>query len=197
VTIVRLAPAHLAGVAALHARYLSTRFPGRPGQALLRAWYASVATTDAAVAYVADGAGRPTLGYVCGVWALGRLRREFMRRHWHTLVLWGSLQLVRRPAMLMAPRPTPAPEPVAATADEYELRAIVVEPAIRGAGVAAALVEAIVADAGTRGFRRLHLFVETDNRRARAFYEKVGFDAVATTSRGARAFVRYERPVAA
>ena len=55
---------------------------------------------------------------------------------------------------------------------------LVVNEAARGAGVAAALLDAVEARAREAGVETLRLSVLAGNARARAFYEKTGFDAV-------------------
>ena len=60
-------------------------------------------------------------------------------------------------------------------AGEFGLIAMWVRPEYRGAGVAAALVEAIKADGLARGYSRVVLDVSTENQRATAFYTKLGF----------------------
>ncbi|NJC35268.1 ribosomal-protein-alanine N-acetyltransferase [Sphingomonas jejuensis] len=61
-----------------------------------------------------------------------------------------------------------------ATLDEGELLLIGVRPLFRRRGTGAALVEAVVAEARTRGVRRLHLEVR-DGNGARALYTRMGF----------------------
>ena len=61
-------------------------------------------------------------------------------------------------------------------AGEFGLIAMWVRPAYRGAGVAAALVEATKANATARGYSRVVLDVSPDNERATAFYKKLGFE---------------------
>ena len=61
-------------------------------------------------------------------------------------------------------------------AGEFGLIAMWVRPGHRGASVAAALVEAIKADAIARGYSRVVLDVSVENERATAFYRKLGFE---------------------
>lgn len=64
---------------------------------------------------------------------------------------------------------------VVSAAGEFNLIAMWVEPAHRGSGAAAALVEAMKAHALAQGHRRVVLDVSPDNQRAAAFYLKRGF----------------------
>lgn len=65
-------------------------------------------------------------------------------------------------------------------ARDTETRALIVDglavaPDWRGAGVGAALIEALVVEATMRGYRELRLDVVGENLRARALYERMGF----------------------
>ena len=64
---------------------------------------------------------------------------------------------------------------VVSAAGEFNLIAMWVQPAHRGSGAAAGLVQAMQAHAVAQGHRRLVLDVAPDNARAAAFYQKRGF----------------------
>jgi ribosomal-protein-alanine N-acetyltransferase len=74
-------------------------------------------------------------------------------------------------------------------ADEAELANIAVAPAMRGQGVAAALLDEALASAGHRGTARMFLEVRDSNVRARELYESRGFEEVGRRRR------YYRRPV--
>jgi ribosomal-protein-alanine N-acetyltransferase len=59
-----------------------------------------------------------------------------------------------------------------------ELVSIAVDPALRGKGAADALMIAALRALRRRGIPRLKLMVKVTNERARAFYEKYGFQQV-------------------
>ena len=59
-----------------------------------------------------------------------------------------------------------------------ELVSLAVDPAMRGRGVASALMESTLRRLRLRGISRLSLTVKVTNDRARAFYEKYGFQKV-------------------
>ncbi|MBZ2209987.1 GNAT family N-acetyltransferase [Massilia soli] len=61
-------------------------------------------------------------------------------------------------------------------AGEFGLIAMWVRPEYRGAGVAANLVESIKQNAIDRGYSRVALDVAVENKRATAFYKKLGFE---------------------
>jgi len=59
-----------------------------------------------------------------------------------------------------------------------ELRQFYVLKPWQGAGLAPAMMDWVIAEAGRRGAREIYLSVFTDNHRARRFYERCGFEAV-------------------
>jgi GNAT superfamily N-acetyltransferase len=161
-------------------QYLPTPFRGTAGQRLLSAYYRTVAQARGAIGYVAEDRGR-VLGYICGVWEPDILRTHLLKTQWPALALWGTASVLRQPR-LMASFVQRFNQPAAQRietppASGYELRPIVVDRAARGTGLAARLVERLIQDARSRGFAVMHLFVETDNQPARAFYQKMGFAA--------------------
>lgn len=60
-------------------------------------------------------------------------------------------------------------------ADEAELLTIARDPAARGHGVGARLLDACLADAGAQGASRLYLEVAADNEAAIRLYQRRGF----------------------
>jgi RimJ/RimL family protein N-acetyltransferase len=65
--------------------------------------------------------------------------------------------------------------PVPSNAHVMMVRALAVDPAHRGRGIGRRLVQAVVAEARTRGARRLRLRVLGPNDAARRVYEACGF----------------------
>ena len=59
-----------------------------------------------------------------------------------------------------------------------ELRQFYVLKPWQGAGLAAAMMDWVLAEARRRGAAEIYLSVFVDNRRARRFYERYGFEAV-------------------
>jgi GNAT superfamily N-acetyltransferase len=70
--------------------------------------------------------------------------------------------------------------PFTPTGTPAELRQLYVLAPWHGAGVAAALMDWVIATARNRGADELFLSVFTDNVRARRFYARYGFEAVGT-----------------
>ncbi len=68
--------------------------------------------------------------------------------------------------------------PIATDAHDTELRRIYALAATHGSGLGSALIAAVLAEARTRGSRRVLLGVHPENGRARRFYERSGFRVV-------------------
>jgi len=62
--------------------------------------------------------------------------------------------------------------------EQAELISVAVDPAARRGGAASALLESTLRRLSRRGVVRIRLMVKVTNRKARAFYEKYGFDKV-------------------
>ncbi|MEN9011605.1 MAG: GNAT family N-acetyltransferase [Yoonia sp.] len=68
--------------------------------------------------------------------------------------------------------------------ERFLMDGIFVAPAARGRGIGTALLDAIMAEAKTRGYAEVRLDVIDSNPRARALYERVGFVAGKTHDLG-------------
>jgi GNAT superfamily N-acetyltransferase len=68
--------------------------------------------------------------------------------------------------------------PFEVTGPSAELRQLYVLKPWHGAGVAAVLMDWVIAEARRRGAAELYLSVFIDNARARKFYDRYGFEAV-------------------
>lgn len=73
----------------------------------------------------------------------------------------------------------PSALPVETSSRAVELRQIYVLKQHHGSGVAAALTDWAIDEARTQRFEELYLTVYVDNHRARRFYDRYGFEAVA------------------
>ena len=62
--------------------------------------------------------------------------------------------------------------------EQAELVSVAVDPAARGRGAASALMESTLRRLRRRGIERINLVVKATNQRARAFYERYGFEKV-------------------
>ena len=83
-------------------------------------------------------------------------------------------------AMIAYAKLGPPQLPFTPSTGAIELRQFYVLAPWHGAGVAAALMEWVIATARARGANELFLSVFTDNHRARRFYERHGFTPVGT-----------------
>jgi ribosomal protein S18 acetylase RimI-like enzyme len=193
-TIVPLGHRHVSQVADLHLHHLQTNFNGLPGLKLLCSYYTSVVEGVGACGYVAEE-DRRVLGYVCGVWSPSTIHRTMLKRSWFRLLFWGSAQLVIRPLLIgtYIDRFRQSPSAQNTINSGFELRPIVVVPSMRGTGVASDLVATLLAAAARQGFQHVHLFTETDNLAANAFYRKTGFLSMGATHSSSIGYVRYER----
>ncbi|MCU0800569.1 MAG: GNAT family N-acetyltransferase [Rhodobacteraceae bacterium] len=68
--------------------------------------------------------------------------------------------------------------------DRFLLDGLCVAAGARGQGVGTALLDAVMIEAQARGYRQVRLDVVDTNPRARALYERQGFNAVKTTGMG-------------
>lgn len=83
---------------------------------------------------------------------------------------WGAFNNERLDAKLTIDR-----IPYEVLAHTRWIHAMVARPEARGSGAARAVVEAAIADAQTSGATRFMLWVNSENPRARRFYENLGF----------------------
>lgn len=67
---------------------------------------------------------------------------------------------------------------LAVAGGEGDVQTIAVAPEYQGRGVGTALLAALLEEAAARGCREVFLDVRADNDRARALYERFGFEAV-------------------
>ena len=119
-----------------------------------------------------------------------------VKTQWPTLALWGPASVLLRPQLMASfvhRLGRPAEESVDDPLVSFELRPLVVHPAARGTGLASRLTERLMHDARSRGFERMHLFVEIDNQVAQAFYRKMRFAVTGNTQHDGNLMVRYER----
>lgn len=68
--------------------------------------------------------------------------------------------------------------------ERFLIDSICVAPPMRGRGIGAALVEALCAEGTRRGYPAIRLDVVATNLRARALYERLGFEATGTATLG-------------
>ncbi len=92
--------------------------------------------------------------------------------------------------------PLLAREPESANhANSAELLSIMVEPALRGHGLGAALLDALLAECAARRITQLDVTVDAGNAGARRFYAQHGFTQRRTFRLYGRDMCLYARPV--
>ena len=192
--VIPLRAAHAVGAARLHLDNLPTSFRGRPGLALLTAYYTALSNGAGASSFVAQSGGE-IIGFVCGIFDPLRFKIFLLKNQALRLAIWGTVAVLDRPALLfnLAPRVFQRGQDDPKSPPGYELRPIVVSPASRGQGVAGALLSALLADASERGFDRIHCYTEEDNLSANLFYQKNAFRKTGEFLRAGRLYSCYER----
>lgn len=194
--IVPLQESHRDIIASLHMQYLRTPYRGRAGRGLLSVYYRALAQNEGACGYVAEKEGS-IVGYVCGVWDPGKVRHMLISKYWLILCFWGflqalfSLRLIKDIVLRLGTRRTGT----SYQESGYELRPIVVDITERGSGLAARLVDTLIADALKRGYSSVYLYTEDNNDTANAFYHKAHFRFTGTISRQGQKYNRFERSV--
>jgi ribosomal protein S18 acetylase RimI-like enzyme len=159
--------------AALHAGQIGEGFLTFLGPAFLRRLYRRVArTSESFLLVVEDGA--TTVGFLAGSTDVAALYRSFLLHDGPAAVLTCSGRLFRswRRAIETLRHGTRG------AGEGAELLAIAVDPAARGRGVGALLVEAFLTEIGRRRQEAAHVVVASENETAVALYRRAGFAAV-------------------
>jgi ribosomal protein S18 acetylase RimI-like enzyme len=193
IDILPMARGHCRQVAALHANNLPTPFKGTSGVRLLELYYYNIVDSAGGTGYVACN-NNDVIGYVCGIWDLSSLRQRILRKYGLKLLGWGLVQILVNPGMMIdfSQRLAQKDGVNSISNGNYELRPIVVAPISRGTGIAHQLLGVLLQDASQRGYSVVCLITEKDNTRAKAFYEKSGFQQVDMESKRQDGYLRYE-----
>lgn len=189
-----MARCHASHVAILHISYLQTRFCGWPGRELLKMYYASLSYKHGGCGFTALKNDR-VLGYVCGIWDAVQVKRHFIRRFGLKAAAFIAVQLMMKPKTATGFVSRFKAGGISDVADEsgYELRPIVVAPDARGTGIAALLVNELMADAARRGYSYIYLITEKDNHPANAFYRKHGFELISGVAHAGSLYNQYRQ----
>lgn len=162
-------------ISVLHIENLRTHFNGTSGKKLLNCYYKAVVKENGACGFVAKEA-QEVVGFVCGIWDENLLQKKLILSQFFRLAFWGAVQVILNPHLLVRfIQKMNNHGDKQDNVNGYELRPIVVKKDYRGRGVSDLLVLTLLKDAAARGYVKVHLFTEEDNRRAQRFYEKVGF----------------------
>ncbi len=192
IVVVPLRAEHSAAVARLHMQNLSSVFAGIGGARVLAAYYRAIGLERGGGGFVAQ-AGDRVVGYVCGVWDVGLLRRSVVAGcSLGDLAALGAW-LASHP--LCAWRAHGARPRGSCACPSYELRPLVVAADMRGRGIATSLVRRLLEDATQRRAARVHLYVDSGNKAAQAFYKASGFSEAGMLLIAGRPYVRCELAV--
>ena len=134
------------------------------GQAGTRLRPASIADLDPIHAIEATVFGRDA-------WSREALREELTAQHRHYLALVDSANEVRGYAGLLV------------VGEEGDIQTIAVDAAMRGGGHGRALMEALIAEARSRGVSEIFLEVRADNPIAHGLYVRLGFAEIGVRPR--------------
>lgn len=187
---------HISEVVKLHIENFPTDFSGFPGEKLLTLYYVAIIHGSGAVGYVLT-VDKQMIGYVCGVWDAKRLNTFLYRQHGVALIFWSFFQIIVTPKWVksLIIRFSSQPENQVSLTG-YELRPIVINPAVRSKGYGSILTNYLKKDAQKRGFDRIYLVVENGNHRAQDFYLKNGFYFVKYSELQGKKMVVFESSVA-
>jgi ribosomal protein S18 acetylase RimI-like enzyme len=185
-SIVELHPRHAAAAARLHLAGQPGTFLSSLGVDVLTLIYETLPTSKGSFGFAAQADNLPALaspalnGFVSATTSTGRLFAEVgVRRVGRLLPLlltrfaqqprlaWLSLQTLIYPFVTGSNDQETAPS--------AELLSIMVEPALRGQGIGARLLDQLCTACRTRGIALLDVTVAADNGGARRFYERHGF----------------------
>lgn len=162
-----------AGVAAaLHVGQINEGFLAMLGAGFLSRLYRRVAREPSSFLLVAED-GTTTVGFLAGSTDVAGLYRSFVVRDGVFAALSCAARLLRSWRRVME---TLRHGTGGETGAGPELLAVAVDPAERGRGAGALLVEGFLAEIARRGCATAHVVVGADNERAIALYRRAGFE---------------------
>jgi ribosomal protein S18 acetylase RimI-like enzyme len=178
--IIPLAHQHLEKIARLHLEYLKSSFSGKPGIEILKLYYSILLEGIGGCCYVGEE-NDEVYGYVVGIWAPDKLRKQLILKKFLHLLFWIICQIYVKPSVIkIFYIRIRGGEKSEVMHIYYELRPIVVDPIKRGTSLARNLVYRLVKDAKERNFSDIYLYVDPDNVVAQHFYRKMGFEAISS-----------------
>jgi ribosomal protein S18 acetylase RimI-like enzyme len=166
-------PSDAQAVGSLHSRMIRSGFLSSLGPGFLRLLYESLISGDSGAVFVAVR-GDTVVGFIAGTDDTGRFYKEFLRTR-AVAALWHLLPALVRPRTWAK-----VIETLRYGSREQELSAellsMAVAPTVRRRGVGVRLVEALLADAASRGLEGMKVVVGSENRAALSLYERCGFE---------------------
>jgi ribosomal protein S18 acetylase RimI-like enzyme len=181
-------------VADLHLNNLGTNFSGQTGLTFLTAYYRALISSGGGCGFLALEQGK-LIGFVCGVWAPWKIRRELLIRFGVVLAASALKMAFQAPreGMRLVQRFLHGSGGQKLPSNGYELRPIAVVKEARGTNAASLLLDALLMDANNRKYDCVFLYTEIENVRAQKFYEKNHFVKVSTYPNNNMEYIRYER----
>ena len=179
----------LPAAAELHREVFQDYFLGHMGQRFLELLYSEFVSKSGTYAIVAESNGR-LVGTVIGAVDLDPVFSEFYRGHflalgWQVLIRFVRDGYIRRHIASRLPNAVSAlrsrfglgkpSEPIVVVWPRPQLLSIGVSRSERGTGVASELITRFCARMADDGVDAVGLSVRTDNPRAIAFYERMGW----------------------
>ena len=156
--------------AALHAGQIGEGFLTILGPGFLRRLYRRVVRTPGSFLLVVED-GETTVGFLAGSTDVAGLYRSFVLRDGAAAALRCGGRLVRSWRRVVET----LHHGTGGTVDGTELLAIAVDPAVRGRGAGALLVDGFLSEIGRRRQTAAHVVVGADNATAVALYRRAGF----------------------
>jgi len=191
VRIARLAPEHAAAAARLHIAGQPGTFLTSLGADVLTAIYTLLPQLHSGFGFAAlppvenvtasdHVAGDALLGFVSATPGVGGLFAEMGVRHAGKLLPPLLARYATAPSLIVRSvqtliYPLLARQPGVASGATAELLSIMVEPHLRGHGIGALLLDALLAECAARGITHLDVTVDAQNEGARRFYARHGF----------------------
>ncbi len=204
ITLIPLEPHHATHAARLHILGQPGAFLTGLGADVLTVLYQTLPLSQAGFGFAAVDPSQPhaLLGFVSATTSVAALFLELGTRRLPAFLPPLLRRFARHPALAARAAQTlayPFLHPAPAQAfPPAELLSIMVEPALRSAGIGALLVVALQAECRRRGISALDVTVDTANDAAQRFYTRYGFAYAQTFSLYGRSMRLYRaKPTAA
>ncbi len=178
VKIIKFSPKYASLVADLHQKHLQSNLQNKLGFKMLVIYYASFSSPKGGACYLAVEDYK-LLGFICGVWDQKEIFINFLKSNPIRIIFFGipliftNINYIK--SIYAKLYNSVFSKKSTIKRGFYELRPIVVDPSVRGKGVADLLVNYLTQDAVSRGHKEILLKTEKENSLAQKFYEKYGF----------------------
>lgn len=201
-TLVRLAPEHASAAARLHILGQPGAFLTSLGADALTVLYRTLPQSPTAFGFAAIDPAHPQqlLAFVSATTSVGALFFEMGTRRLPAFLPPLMRRFAADPGLALRAAQTVMypflhPTPAGLT-PPAELLSIMVEPEMRGAGIGALLVTALLAECQQRGVTALDVTVDAANAGAQRFYVRHGFVYADAFTLYGRAMHRYQASIA-